>query len=179
MAAMCGLAKEHVMGKRSKVFTIALFAVAGTAVLSRASDDDDRAKLVGRWEMTGMAINGKPLGFKDKIILTFSKDGKVLSEGGPKGRLEGTYKIDPDKNPKQIDMTKEKEDTAGVYLLEGDTLKIGLPIQVKKDTPDKPAPATNPPTSKAPGTNDKLATPRPMALEADNVITITFKREAK
>jgi uncharacterized protein (TIGR03067 family) len=169
------------MHNRKRVFTLAFFVLAGLGAASRANDDDDKARIVGRWEMAGMAINGKPLTLasKDKIVITFSKDGTVTSEGGPKGRLEGTYKIDPEKNPKQIDMNKEKEDTAGVYLLEGDTLKIGLPIQIKKDNPDKAAPGANPPPSKSPEPKDKFVTPRPMALEADNVITFTFKRETK
>jgi uncharacterized protein (TIGR03067 family) len=139
-----------------------IFVLAAGAA-SWADDETDKAKLQGRWVLTSINMKGQVLPLPDgkKVVLTFYTDGKLISEGGEKGKLEGTYKIDSSKNPKQIDLLKQKEDTAGVYAFEGETLKIGMPLPVKKDVDDKVVPM------------------RPATIEGDNVLTFTLKREGK
>lgn len=50
--------------------------------------------------------------------------------------LDGTYKIDASKKPKQIDITivenKKKKVVQTIYELDGDTLKIALPFDEVK-----------------------------------------------
>jgi uncharacterized protein (TIGR03067 family) len=144
-----------------------MLLVASVMVLASAAswadDESDLAKLQGRWVLTGINYSGQSLQLQEgkKIVITFFKDGKLLSEGGEKGKLEGMFKIDSSKKPKYIDMIKEKEDTAGVYAFEGETLKIGMPVPVKKDI------------------DDKVTRERPTAIEGRDIMTYTLKRETK
>ena len=68
---------------------------------------------------------------QDAFSATFDGDKMTLEKPG-KGKQEGTFRLDPAASPKAVDLTpageKNREATlAGIYRLEGDTLKLCLP----------------------------------------------------
>jgi len=83
-------------------------------------------KLQGEWTMVSMETKGMKAG--DKVV----KQYKLTIKGDQwtvttlKGGARATFKIDPSKNPKTIDLTfelnKKGTPSRGIYKLEGDTL---------------------------------------------------------
>ncbi len=83
-------------------------------------------KLQGEWTMVSLEQRGKNA--SDEVVkqykLTIKGDQWVVSTGG--GEATMTFKIDPSKNPKTIDLTSEGKQAVsrGIYKLEGDTLTL-------------------------------------------------------
>jgi uncharacterized protein (TIGR03067 family) len=113
---------------------------------SQAADEKkaDKDKLEGTWELVSYEVNGKvtPAPEGKGMTLTF-KDGKVTKKAKDEKDEEGTYKIDDTKKPAEIDMTTpkkgkpdEKETMKGIFMIDGDTLKIGFTAK----GPDAPRP---------------------------------------
>jgi uncharacterized protein (TIGR03067 family) len=109
----------------------------------------EEEKITGTWRVTTAKANGErvPPEHLPRLKLTF-KNGKFtaqLDKGEPQ---EGTYKLDPSKNPKQMDLNrtqgpKEGRNQIGIYEFAGDTLKIcacesGNKRPENFDTRDKP-----------------------------------------
>jgi uncharacterized protein (TIGR03067 family) len=98
-------------------------------------------------------MDGKPSNDMDKAEWTFTKDavtfkkpGREISVGTattgqpmmkktPDLESQGTYHIDPSKNPREIDLTMSPDGTEhkspAIYILEEDKLTLGIPV--KKD----------------------------------------------
>ena len=105
----------------------------------------DKAKIQGTWKIVSIEVRA-PKDFLPKDAL---KAGKVVITGDKmsfsfgKVAFEVRYKLDPGKKPKTIDLLVDKEKEAkalGVYLLEGDDLKLcwnandtGRPTEFTKD----------------------------------------------
>lgn len=90
-------------------------------------DKMDKA-LEGRWEIHSMIIDGKSLMFPEggeAGFITFS--GTKVTFSGVK---EGTFKVDPSKDPKQIDVTFGSKTEPWIYEAKGDILKIAKPIKM-------------------------------------------------
>jgi uncharacterized protein (TIGR03067 family) len=91
----------------------------------------EEEKLAGTWRVTAAKANGErvPPDQVPKMKLTF-KDGKFTVQHGEQKPLEGTYKIDPSKKPKTIDITnrttgpEEGRKQVGIYELNDNELKI-------------------------------------------------------
>ena len=110
---------------------IAMFTLF-TAVETRADKpvDDCLDKLQGTWSAVAGERRGLPLAderlMQSKLELVIVKDKFTLRTAkNPKG-VEGTFKIDTSKKPMQIDMSsiENGKPLPGIFLLEGDTLKI-------------------------------------------------------
>jgi RNA polymerase sigma factor (sigma-70 family) len=113
-------------------------AYHGLAVEPPAKDDkkadkpkDDREAILGSWKAVSFEMNGKKdpdeKGIADLIKTlkcSFTKDKHVIELFG--GAKEYTYKLDPSKNPKAIDLEGDVSVPA-VYSLDGNTLKLCLP----------------------------------------------------
>jgi uncharacterized protein (TIGR03067 family) len=86
----------------------------------------DKDKILGTWKAVSGEADGKPIEGEMIKTLTFvfKADNKLtLTEGSHTG--DGTYTLDPSKNPKEIDiMLSEEAPGKGIYTLEGDELKI-------------------------------------------------------
>jgi uncharacterized protein (TIGR03067 family) len=120
------------------------FLVVGAAALLLAGEaprsdeaQKEREKLQGTWNVASMELDGqrasdeiirqqKPWVIKGDKIITDEKDGTL------------TYKVDPTKKPKAIDVTSVDPDvksSPGIYLLEGDTWKLCLAHPPNKERP--------------------------------------------
>ncbi len=105
--------------------------LAGLLVAAQGPDDapKEQAKLEGTWH----AVAGEQAGRKHddarEHFLVFHGNTFTMRRGDMV-MLKGTYKIDPAKKPREIDLTVTEgpdvmkgKTSPGVYELEGDTLK--------------------------------------------------------
>src|SRR5690242_16625149 len=84
----------------------------------------DTKKIQGNWIAVSREMDGKKTPEADlkagKMIL---KEGTITSDDGKEKEKVGTYKLDPSKKPKAIDLAyTTKETTRAIYELDGDTL---------------------------------------------------------
>ena len=84
----------------------------------------DQEMIQGTWALVSGERNGKP--FPDEVIqhvqLIFT--GEKLATKNKNRQTEATFKLDPSRAPKEIDLDMEGNVGMGVYQLVGDTLKI-------------------------------------------------------
>jgi uncharacterized protein (TIGR03067 family) len=100
----------------------AVFASAGLAAGGDAAKE--QKKFEGTWSVVSAQKAGKPAPedeIKD-IRLTFSGE-KVTFQHGDKS-MEGTFKIDPAKKPRQFEVMFQGKSHPGIYKFEGDQLKL-------------------------------------------------------
>jgi uncharacterized protein (TIGR03067 family) len=90
----------------------------------------EEQKLAGTWQVVSVEVDGQAVPAKEfrGLKMTF-KAGKFTAQKGPGDKQEGTYKLDPSKSPKQIDISRKTGPAAGrdqfaVYSLAGNTLKV-------------------------------------------------------
>jgi uncharacterized protein (TIGR03067 family) len=88
------------------------------------------ASIVGVWVREKLTANGKDESeHAAGARFTFTEDGKFLmKQKDREERDEGTYKVDPKKDPAEIDLMgrggKKDSPFPGIYKLDGDTLTI-------------------------------------------------------
>ena len=109
-------------------------AIIIQAPIDASADDQgkgDGEKLTGTWTCSSGINDGKALAQEtvQKLRLTLTKDGGYKTERGKQVLFDSTYKIDPDKRPKHIDLIGTEGENKGkaalgIYVLDGDTLKI-------------------------------------------------------
>jgi RNA polymerase sigma factor (sigma-70 family) len=142
VALMEGVLKTMLLTRLKMVSLVLLATVlAGGGLLSRGAQGapgptspvlapvaqekakSDKDRLRGTW----VAVTGERLGvgFEEaqlkNWVLVFDEE-KFTREGGE--RIEGTFKIDADKKPKEIDLVFSGHTFLGIYELKGDTLKL-------------------------------------------------------
>lgn len=85
----------------------------------------EQEKLQGTWQVLRQEYDGNDEAFQE-TKLVFSADKIVVKD--KQGEKAMTYKLDPSMQPKNIDLTMEvqgkKTELTGIYLLNGETLKI-------------------------------------------------------
>lgn len=90
--------------------------------------EKEREQIQGTWEPSSLSFGGKasPTPPKELPTRIFTGDKLTTKDPGKKAQQEATFKLDVGKEPKHIDMTDKKDGTTvhGIYVLEGDTLKI-------------------------------------------------------
>ena len=87
----------------------------------------DEAKLLGTWIPQFIEKGGEPAPTRalKTFLLTFKEGGHRAMGKDQPGK--GTYKVDADKKPKQIELSFEDGVTfKGIYELEGNVLKLCL-----------------------------------------------------
>jgi uncharacterized protein (TIGR03067 family) len=122
-----------------------ILVVASSFLLAAADKKEDPvkkdlAKLQGTWTMTALEVDGKPVP-EDKLTsstLTIKGDKYIIKVED--NTYKCTIKLDPSKDPKEIDMTfldgPNKDKTGkGIYVLEKDTFKICRALDPGKDRP--------------------------------------------
>jgi uncharacterized protein (TIGR03067 family) len=116
----------------TKFVLVLLVLQTGPTTLAGDAPKSDDDKIQGTWQPKGLSLSGKPLpkpAPKDLPTRTFTKT-KLVTEDPGKGQEEATYKLEATKKPKQIDITskRSKKTLKGIYVLDGDTLKIAYYI---------------------------------------------------
>jgi uncharacterized protein (TIGR03067 family) len=107
-----------------------MLALAICAMAGADDADKEKAKLQGTWTLQKATIRGedktKDL-FAGGVTVTFDGDKMTMKVGNESH--EGTFKIvDATKKPKQVDLSNPKQkDTAAIYEIEGDTLRMAMP----------------------------------------------------
>jgi uncharacterized protein (TIGR03067 family) len=118
---------------------------------SGEAPQSDLDKVQGTWTVAAGEENGKaiPKEIAETRTFTFTGDKAVVGiSAGPANAQppikptlpEFTFKLDPTKKPKTIDVTflngEEKGRTRlGIYQLEGDELKVCMPTEERTDRP--------------------------------------------
>ncbi len=96
----------------------------------------EQEKFQGAWTTVSIVRDGETVVPEEEIKalkLTISGDKRVLKVGD-EVRSEGTYKLDPSKKPKAIDITVSEgplkgKTVVGIYEIDGDTQKICLALE--------------------------------------------------
>jgi RNA polymerase sigma factor (sigma-70 family) len=89
---------------------------------------EDKDAILGTWKIASVEVEGKEpqdehLKALKNATVVITKDKLVINRGD--AERESTYKLDPSKKPKAIDITHlDKETLECIYVLDGDTLKI-------------------------------------------------------
>jgi uncharacterized protein (TIGR03067 family) len=131
------------------------FAFQEKAKPDQPKKDDDAKLVQGKWRVTSARENGRsyPKSKMEKMFVLFERDEVRVWIEGTKSEQGAKFTIDPSKNPKQIDFTKETRDSEwndqlpaklfrswkwdsksnpieaddkvqGIYKLDGDTLTL-------------------------------------------------------
>jgi uncharacterized protein (TIGR03067 family) len=120
---------------------LCMFAGFVVSVLAVGGEDDavkeELKKLEGKWVQVSVEADGKTLtSEKDPPTVTIRGDKWI--EASKAGELVSTFKLDPTKKPKQIDLTdKDKKGkpltVPGIYELRGNTLTVSQPFPFEGD----------------------------------------------
>jgi uncharacterized protein (TIGR03067 family) len=117
-----------------------------SALLLVAADDPKDAvkkeydKFEGTWKMESFTMDGKPAPIETFAEFRMTLKGENFTTVMPEEKTNGTYKVDPSKSPKTIDITftggqRDGQTMLGVYKLDGDTYTVCLPAGGGKERP--------------------------------------------
>jgi len=115
------------------IIALTFTLLAGAAV---GSDEKtgDKDNIQGSWNFVTVEGNGEKVPakkVKGKIIITATKITFTFE------KEEASYKLDPSKKPKHFDLVAEGKTIPGIYLLEGDNLKLCWDASDKAIRPTK------------------------------------------
>ncbi len=107
---------------KAVVLLAAVFASAG--VVAGGDAKADLKKFEGTWSVASAQKGGKEAqeGEIKQLRIVFTGD-KITLKFGEKSK-EGTFKLDPTKKPKQIDVTLEDKTAQGLYRFNKDMLEL-------------------------------------------------------
>jgi len=113
---------------------IRIGAVLLVALLVAADTPDEavkkeKEKFKGVWVVQSFEAGGKSLDQLKGMTYEFDGDKLVLKHPKQKEAVVGSYKLDPTKDPKELDLITPRADgakstTRSIYILDGDELKI-------------------------------------------------------
>jgi uncharacterized protein (TIGR03067 family) len=142
----------------------------------------DKARLEGTWVIVSASWCGKPLPLPTKdektksIVWSFTGERYKSFIGGPEEAYEeGTYRIDPGKAPKHLELMPTKGELLTtrkcLYALQGDELKIAFTVWFSPGTPEHEI-----------AEGKKMRATRPKSLvphREDLTVILTLKRQKK
>ena len=119
-------------------FTLAGVCLAGVSLAAVPGEPDKKTTpakaleaFAGTWEIATVRPDGAT---KDARRLVFHKDGSYAAQDKDGKELwAGTFEIDPVASPKMWDhrshdAKKEGKDVLGIYVLDGDTMKVACVV---------------------------------------------------
>ena len=119
------------MPRRLATLFLLLFPLGAHAFQGAAERvQHEEEKLAGTWQVVSVEADGQAVPAKQFRGLTMTfKAGKFTARQGQGEKQEGTYRVDPGKTPKQIDIRHTTGPLAGrdqlaIYSLAGNTLKV-------------------------------------------------------
>jgi uncharacterized protein (TIGR03067 family) len=122
------------MNARLSLFALAACLAGGAAIAAGAQKDLDG--LQGSWKLVGATSGGKKVPFDESRVIVIKGDrleGLFFQKGKP---AEVKFTLDPAKSPKWIDLevgqpklSDGSKKFEGIYLLQGDTLRLALGIE--------------------------------------------------
>jgi uncharacterized protein (TIGR03067 family) len=108
---------------RTRIAVVLVCGLALSAYLS-AEEKSDQDKIQGKWKIESGMRGGKSIPDERKnVTIEFAGD-KMKRTAGKDQVVEMTFKLDPTKKPKAMDVDIMDKKGLGIYSLEGDTLKI-------------------------------------------------------
>lgn len=136
--------EETRMGVRPLLVTIALIPAAaflGAGPGAGAPPDAaDKARMQGVWEMVENEVNGVRI--SDRLVRSWLLvvEGDVYNPGSGETSVEYTFRLDPTRTPKAIDLVRLRGSDRGklyrgVYAFEGDTLTVCRTTEPDDDRP--------------------------------------------
>jgi RNA polymerase sigma-70 factor (ECF subfamily) len=122
-----------------RITLMTLLAFAGIAARAADPAADEVKQLQGEWRAVAVELRGKALTKEEARTMRWVIKGNELTFGDtdhPGRERKKTFKLDPSKTPKELDLTsldgQEKGTTAAcIYRRDGDRLTICLPYFVK------------------------------------------------
>ena len=107
---------------RSLSLAFVVFVVAASHAY--AQGQSILAPLQGRWVVTAAEHNGKPFDAIKGGVMTISSDGfEIRTASG--NMLKGTLRLDPSKQPSQMDMTHaDGARWEAIYAIDGETFRL-------------------------------------------------------
>jgi uncharacterized protein (TIGR03067 family) len=102
----------------------------------------DRKALQGTWELTGLVFDGQTVPADKVKGVRFAITGEMLVMTGLDGRRPFSFKLDPTRKPRAIDLTPlegpfKGKTTPAIYELTGDTLRLCMSNKEIKDRPTR------------------------------------------
>ena len=108
--------------------SVALVIGFGLLVAAARAEDKpaktDKEKIQGTWALVSGERDGKPIPEERRKNSKVVFAGDKLTIHNKDNEAEGTFKLNPDKKPKQIDVDLGGQQAKGIYQLDGDTLKL-------------------------------------------------------
>ena len=112
----------RIMGILLAAVVVIMLNSAGSAQDKKAVDDDNK-KIEGTWTVVSIEPTAKTKEDLARMKIMI-KDGSIIIKDGDVLVEKQTFKLDPSKKPKQIDIKAEDERLPGIYELDGDNLKL-------------------------------------------------------
>lgn len=121
-------------GALAVALTLATAAGGRAAPVPENTPEAVMKKLEGKWKVVSAEEQGKPFDKLNGATFTFKgKSFRVESEGAPEDQ---SYTVDPARKPAAFDFMPDKEKTIhGIYLLEGDRLKLCIRTKPGEEAP--------------------------------------------
>lgn len=120
-------------------FVLGLLAVAALGGMAAAEEkaDADLKKIEGTWVITAAEKQGRTDPAPEGVgTFTFAKDKKLVRKIKGQPDMEGTFRMDAGKTPKEIDLIalRDGKELAmrGIYQLDGDALKLAFSPELAK-----------------------------------------------
>jgi uncharacterized protein (TIGR03067 family) len=112
---------------------VGLMVVAGEP--RGQTPDKDKALLKGTWSVITFEVNGKEIPSDQIRRFELIVDEQTMTIKANVQERESTYKLDPKKNPKAIDLIHKDKVTLGIYQVDEKRLQICLAAEGNKKRP--------------------------------------------
>jgi len=121
---MCSEPGRRQLVKRPIILVAACSLLLAAAEAKEKRPMGDQEKIQGTWALVSGERSGKPLPDEAVTHVKLVFSGTKLTTKNKDRRTEATFKLDPKKEPKEIDVEMEGNVGKGIYQLDGDALKI-------------------------------------------------------